>query len=325
MNYKTTKPVVIPIPITESEAGQRIDIVISSKILSCTRSYASKLISEGRFEVDGVTRKPGYHLKIGELITGILPDPEPLPLNPEPISLDIIYEDPHIIVLNKQPGIVVHPSPGHDSGTIVNAILYHCPDLEGIGGKLRPGIVHRLDKNTSGVLLIAKTSESHQNLSDQFKTRKIDKRYLAIVQDVVKDDAGEIRLPIGRHPTDRKKMSTVSRSAREALTFWKVKERFRDATLLELTIKTGRTHQIRVHCAAINHPVLGDPVYGRQKTGRYVKINGTKTDIRQIIHRQMLHARTLVLNHPVTNQSMSFEAPIPEDIQQVLSALRASL
>ncbi|MBU4186274.1 MAG: RluA family pseudouridine synthase, partial [Proteobacteria bacterium] len=242
-----------------------------------------------------------------------IPPPEPVLSEPEPHDIDILYEDTHIIIINKEPGLVVHPAPGHNKGTLVNRLLYHCPELEGIGGKLRPGIVHRLDKDTSGTMVVAKNDAAHINLAAQFKSRKIKKIYLALVHGVVKSESGSISLPIGRHPSDRKKISTVSRKSRSAKTFWKVIERFNGATFLELDLKTGRTHQIRVHCAAINHPIVGDPVYGGKKAAKKLPTS---------VPRQMLHAWQLEFTHPATGEVMSFESPIPQDMEKVIEMLR---
>ena len=235
---------------------------------------------------------------------------------PEPIPIDILYQDNDIIVLNKQPGMVVHPAPGHYSGTLVNALLYHCPELEGIGGEIRPGIVHRLDKDTSGVMVVAKNSVAHHDLALQFKLRHIKKKYLALVYGRMQSESGTVSLPIGRHPVDRKKMSIHSRKSRMAETTWRVRKRFSRATLVELGLKTGRTHQIRVHCAAIKHPVVGDSVYG----GRKVEKN-TTNDLLRSVPRQMLHAWQLEFTHPTKQKTLCFEAPIPPDMTDILDNL----
>lgn len=301
------------------DSGQRLDLLVSSHISDCSRSAAANLIRAGKIRVQGVTQKPGYRVRPGDEIRGYFLLPEPLSFKPEPIEIDILFEDKNIIVLNKQPGMVVHPAPGHYTGTLVNGLLYHCPDLEGIGGKLRPGIVHRLDKDTSGVLVVAKNARAHYNLSLQFKSRKIKKEYIALVYGEIGTDEGIIELPIGRHPVDRKKMSTHSRKSRSAETLWRVKERFKSTTLVEINLKTGRTHQIRVHCAAINHPIVGDTVYGGQKAWKKV---GSENDLLTLVPRQMLHAWRLGFVHPETGSMVSFEAPISQDFEQLLEALR---
>jgi 23S rRNA pseudouridine1911/1915/1917 synthase len=276
--------------------------------------------------VDGVARKPSYKVKTGDHITGRLPEPEPTTVLPEPIPLDIVYEDDDLIVLNKPAGLVVHPAAGHPDGTLVNALVCHCPDLEGIGGEKRPGIVHRLDKDTSGIMVVTKSTRAHLHLSEQFKQRHIDKTYLALVLGSPEKQAGIIDLPIGRHPTDRKKMSTVSRHARKALTHWRVKERFNGCTLLEIDLKTGRTHQIRVHCKAMGHPIVGDPVYG----GRYLRkvsicSNQGEVKLLAAAGRQMLHARRLQFDHPASGRPLCFTAPMPKEMEALIDALRGKI
>jgi len=301
------------------DSGKRLDIYIASCISDCSRSVATHLIRKGKIRVQGMVRKPGYRVKAGDEICGCIPPPAPILFKPEPIPIEILYEDDDIIVINKQPGIVVHPAPGHHSGTLVNALLYHCPKLNGIGGALRPGIVHRLDKDTSGVLVAAKNDRAHLHLSRQFKSRRIKKMYLALVYGKMESDSGSVSLPIGRHPVDRKKMSTNSRKSRVAETTWQIRERFELASLIEVNLKTGRTHQIRVHCAAIRHPVMGDKVYGPRKTVKNITYG---LNFFGSAPRQMLHAWRLVLTHPVTEEKVSFEAPIPPDMQAVITALR---
>jgi 23S rRNA pseudouridine1911/1915/1917 synthase len=305
--------------VEPSDTGKRLDLYIASRISNCSRSIATNLIRNGEIRVQGVVRKPGYRVKAGDKIYGCIPPPTPILFKPEPISIDILHEDDDIIVINKQPGLVVHPAPGHYSGTLVNALLYHCPKLDGIGGVLRPGIVHRLDKDTSGVLVVAKNDKAHIHLSRQFKSRRIKKKYLALVYGKMESDSGLVSFPIGRHPVDRKKMSTNSRKSRVAETTWRIRERFEWASLIEVNLKTGRTHQIRVHCAAIKHPVMGDKVYGPRKRGRNFAYG---KHLFGLLQRQMLHAWRIVFTHPVTEATISFEAPIPSDMQAVIAALR---
>lgn len=307
----------IRLQIPPADAGQRLDAVVSS-LSNRSRAYVTSLIREGRITVLGETKKPGYRVKPGDIITGQFPPPESIEALPESIQIQPIYEDSHIMVINKQPGLVVHPAPGHLSGTLVNAILFHCPDMEGIGGKIRPGIVHRLDKDTSGCLVIAKTELAHHHLARQFKDRSIQKYYLAIVHGNLKTDSGVIDLPIGRHASDRKKMSVHSHISRQAMTLWRKQEVFRDATLIEVRIKTGRTHQIRVHCAAMHHPVVGDRVYGPKQLCQSLAHALTDPP------RQMLHAWKLGLIHPVTETVMVFESPLPKDMAFCLQSLRQS-
>ncbi|MEA3279398.1 MAG: RluA family pseudouridine synthase [Thermodesulfobacteriota bacterium] len=305
--------------VNEQESGIRLDVVIASHISDCSRSLSASLIRKGKILVCGGVKKPGYHVKTGDEISGTILPPEPVLSEPEPIEIDIIYEDKHLIVINKQPGLVVHPAPGHYTGTLVNALLYHCEKLDYPGDKLRPGIVHRLDKDTSGTMVIAKNEAVHNNLAAQFKDRKIKKEYLSLVWGEMKSESGIILLPVGRHPVERKKMSTISRKGRSAETLWRVKERFKNITLLEICLKTGRTHQIRVHFAAINHPVLGDSVYCSRRT---VKISDTVSGIIKEVPRQMLHAWRLELIHPATEKIMSFVSPVPEDMENVMKRLR---
>jgi 23S rRNA pseudouridine1911/1915/1917 synthase len=306
---------------TESEAGRRLDTVIAARYAPLSRSYAGRLIGAGHVTVNGLTKKPAYAIRCGDVIRTEIPPPQPITCKPEPIPLSVLYEDADLIVLNKPPGLVVHPAPGHRSGTLVNGLLYHCRDLEGIGGELRPGIVHRLDKDTSGALVVAKNDMAHASLSNQFKKRRVQKRYLALVYGYMKALAGVINLPIGRHPFDRKKMSTKSRLSRSTETRWRIKEAFSGVTLLEVEIKTGRTHQVRVHCAATGHPVVGDAKYGGKKKWKGLALQQMK-DILKAVQRQMLHAWQLEFVHPRKGQVMSFEAPLPQDMASVLESLR---
>jgi 23S rRNA pseudouridine1911/1915/1917 synthase len=284
------------------------------------------LIAAEHIRVDSQPKKPGYRVKSGQRVTGVIPPPVAVEFQPEPIPLDIRYEDDHIIVVNKQAGLVVHPAAGHFSGTLVNGLLYHCPDLGGIGGELRPGIVHRLDKDTSGTLVVAKHGAAHTNLSRQFKSRKIQKQYLALVHGNLKKTIGSIKLPIGRHPVDRKRMSTVSPKGRTAETDWSVKEQFQGFTLLEVNLKTGRTHQIRVHCAALHHPIVGDKVYRPRKLEKTIVRNHLQSDtilqVLKSVKRQMLHAWRLSFRHPHTGEAVSFESPLPEDMAEIIQKIR---
>jgi 23S rRNA pseudouridine1911/1915/1917 synthase len=305
--------------VEPTDSGKRLDLYIAALIPDCSRSLATTLIRNGNIRVQDAVKKPGYRVRAGDEVHGHIPPPAPILFKPEPIPIEILHEDDHIIVVNKRPGLVVHPAPGHYSGTLVNGLLYHCPFLEGIGTALRPGIVHRLDKDTSGVLVVAKNNRAHQHLAKLFKSRRIQKKYLALVHGTMESDSGKISLPIGRHPVDRKKMSTKSRKSRVAETTWRIKERFEPASLIELDLKTGRTHQIRVHCAAIHHPVIGDPVYGRKNTWKNVDRG---QELFGSIKRQMLHARRLEFSHPATQETVCFEAPLPSDMQSVIEALR---
>ena len=312
-------PSAFTIHVEPADSGRRLDVYVGALIPDCSRSTAATLIHNGNIQVNGAVKKPGYRVKPGDEVNGHIPPPAPILFKPEPIPINILYEDDHIIVVNKQSGLVVHPAPGHYSGTLVNGLLYHCPLIAGIGAALRPGIVHRLDKDTSGVLVVAKNDKAHRHLAKLFKARKVQKKYLALVYGAMESDSGKISLPIGRHPLDRKKMSTKSSKTRIAETTWQIKERFETASLIELDLKTGRTHQIRVHCAAIHHPVIGDPVYGRRNAWKNV---ARGRDLFGSIHRQMLHARCLEFSHPATQETVCFEAPLPADMQGVINALR---
>jgi 23S rRNA pseudouridine1911/1915/1917 synthase len=311
----------------ESDHGRRLDAVVAAHLPDCSRSLAVNLIVTRKIFVGGRIKKPGYRVKCGDEILVQIPAPEPVDNEPQPIPLFILYQDSDILVLNKQAGLVVHPAPGHSSGTLVNALLFHCPDLAGISGEIRPGIVHRLDKDTSGAMVVAKNANALENLAKQFKTRAVQKKYLALVYGDLQGDEGTIKLPIGRHPIHRKRMSTTTRKGRAAETFWRVRERFQGITLLELTLKTGRTHQIRVHCAAIDHPIVGDPIYRPRKL--LININKKPSNLSpQIIRllntipRQMLHAWRLEFSHPQTGKWMFFECPVPQDMQFLIHELR---
>ncbi len=312
-----------------ADHNRRLDAVVAAHLPDCSRSLAAHLIGSHKILVDFQLKKPGYRVKAGEKIQGRIPVPEPVEYKPEPIPLDILYQDSDVVVLNKPAGLVVHPAPGHRSGTLVNALLYHCPDLGGIGGEIRPGIVHRLDKDTSGTMVVAKNAEALESLAQQFKARTVRKKYLALVYGELKKEAGTIDLPIGRHPVHRKRMSTTTRKGRQAETLWRIHERYQLVTLLELILKTGRTHQIRVHCAAMNHPVVGDPVYRHRKLSKnydklFKALPSPLADLLQKIPRQMLHAWQLGFVHPQTGRDMSFESPIPADMQALIEKLRSN-
>ncbi len=314
------------IQVKPSDEGKRLDVLVASFLSDCTRTFAAGLIIDEHVRVDGHSKKPGYRVKSGQKISGVIPPPVPVEFKAEPIPIDILYEDHHIVVVNKQPGLVVHPAPGHFSGTLVNGLLYHCPKLGGIGGELRPGIVHRLDKDTSGTLVVAKHDAARTNLSRQFKSRKVKKEYLALVHGNMKSPTGSINLPIGRHPVDRKRMSTVSPKGRTAETEWKTREQFQGFALLEVNLKTGRTHQIRVHCSALHHPIVGDKVYRPRKLEKTIASDHQQSDkilqVLKSVNRQMLHAWRLSFRHPKTGKVVSFESPLPEDMAQLIKKIR---
>ena len=302
----------------------RLDAYLARHMEGVSRSLAANLIRGNNVRVDGVTRKASYKVKSHEHVSGTIPAAAETHLAAEPIPLDILYEDHHLLVLNKPADMVVHPSAGHPDGTLVNGLLHHCPDLEGVGTERRPGIVHRLDKDTTGALVVAKSNRAHQKLAAQFKDRLVLKSYLALVAGVPSKTSGAVDLPLGRHSQERKKMAVVGHGGREALTLWRVKERFAGTSLFDVSLQTGRTHQIRVHCLSIGHPIIGDPVYGQRRTVlRQARAIQGLYEILQPLRRQMLHAFRLEFSHPVSAERLAFEAPPPEDMQSVLDALRS--
>lgn len=292
------------------KSGERLDVFLARKYPEMSRSHLQKLITAEEVLINGKSRKANYKLSEGELVSLSLPEPEVINISPENIPLDILYEDSDIIVINKPRGMVVHPAAGVTTGTLVNALLAHCDDLSGINGVIRPGIVHRLDKDTSGVMVAAKTDVAHINLSEQIKNKTAKRVYWAIVFGNIKESSGTINGDIGRNPNDRQKMAIVTANGKPATTKFKVLERFGQYTLIECRLLTGRTHQIRVHMTSIGHPLVGDPKYGRGKSP--FKIQG-----------QALHSLNLTLVHPKTGEEMIFEAPLPEDMKKILSAMRS--
>jgi 23S rRNA pseudouridine1911/1915/1917 synthase len=305
--------------VTEKHIGKRLDIFIAHYEPAVSRTRIQAMIKDGLALVNGNVEKPGYKTKLGDIISLELPEKKIYEVLPEPIPLSGIYEDNHIIVLNKPPGLVVHPATGNFTGTLVNALLYHYGSLPSQGGGTkgveheRAGIVHRLDKDTSGVIVVARTVEALRSLSAQFKNRTVKKRYLALVVGVIRKGSGTIEAPLGRHVKERMKISVHTNKARDAVTLFKVKERYKNATLVEVEIKTGRTHQIRVHMAHIGYPVLGDRVYGGAKAARLGE---------NVIRRQMLHAESLSILHPDTGHPMTFTAPPPTDMAEIIDQLR---
>lgn len=296
--------------LTVEQGGERIDRFLSEEIADLSRSYIQKLLKEGSISVNGNAVKANYRVNEGDEIRVEIPEPEAPDILPEDIPLDILYEDDDILVVNKPKGMVVHPAPGHYSHTLVNAVLFHCGSrLSGINGVLRPGIVHRIDMDTTGSLLICKNDRAHQILADELKEHSITRRYHAIVHGNLKEDTGTVNAPIGRHPVDRKKMSTKSPSGRHAVTHYRVLERVGDFTYIECELETGRTHQIRVHMSSIGHPILGDAVYGPARCP--FRLQG-----------QTLHAKILGIRHPSTGEYMEFDAPLPEYFSELLDRLR---
>ncbi|WP_196595294.1 RluA family pseudouridine synthase [Pectinatus frisingensis] len=290
--------------------GQRLDLFVAAQLDKLSRSNIQKLIATGNVSVNGKNVKANHRIKYSDLIRVSIPAPQPLTIKPENIPLNILYEDSDIIVINKCRGMIVHPAPGVYSGTLVNALLYHCHDLSGINGIIRPGIVHRLDKDTSGVMVAAKTDAAHLSLAKQISSKTATRCYLAIVNGNISEAAGQINGNIGRHPVDRKKMAVLIDKGKPATTLFKTLEHFRQYTLVKCRLLTGRTHQIRVHMAHIGHPLLGDPTYSK-----------CKKPLDKLIMGQALHSYTLQLHHPVTGREMLFTAPIPDDMNHLINIL----
>ncbi|MDY6971503.1 MAG: RluA family pseudouridine synthase [Thermodesulfobacteriota bacterium] len=308
--------------ISADDQEVRLDVFLSTRSNALSRSSAQRLIKSGAVRVNGCCSKPGYRLKAGDKVI-LLNQPTSAQI-PEPESVDfgIIHEDPSLIVVNKPAGLVVHPAPGHFAGTLVHGLLQHCGVLSGIGGELRPGIVHRLDKDTSGLMVVAKSDSAHAFLAEQFKSGSVKKQYIAIVHGRVKGNEGQIDPPIARHPVRRKQMSVAFAGGRQALTKWEKLEEFQSGfSLLSVSIKTGRTHQIRVHLSHIGHPVAGDPVYGYGRNW-WKRHPLYKKGILPLIDRQMLHARRLGFIHPKHNRLFEFEAPLPGDMEGLMRVLK---
>lgn len=291
------------------EAG-RLDAILSSHVTSVSRSYLQKIIEKGQVSVNGkVETSKKFKLKSGDLIEFEIPEPEVLKVEAEDIAINIVYEDDSLMIINKPVGMVVHPAPGNYTGTLVNALMFHANKLSSINGVIRPGIVHRIDKDTSGLLMIAKTDQAHQSLAAQLKAHTTTRKYIALVHGRINEETGTINAPIGRSQKDRLKMAVVDRNSKEAITHFKVIERFKQYTLIECQLETGRTHQIRVHMAYIGHPLLGDPLYGVKKAK--IKHEG-----------QLLHAKTLGFIHPQTKEYMEFDSEVPELFDIMIKKIR---
>ncbi|MBD2665753.1 ribosomal large subunit pseudouridine synthase D [Richelia sinica FACHB-800] len=293
--------------------SERFDRYLSQELTDLSRSRIQQLIEQGNVQLNGqVCTSKKINLKIGDRITLEIPEAQPLELQAEDIPLDILYEDEQLLILNKPAGLVVHPAPGHPDGTLVNALLAHCPNLPGIGGVQRPGIVHRLDKDTTGAIAIAKTDLAYQHLQAQLQAKTARREYLGVVYGAPKTESGTIDLPIGRHPQDRKKMAVIApeQGGKLAVTHWRIQERLGNYTLIHFQLETGRTHQIRVHSSKIGHPIVGDPLYG---SGRSVGVN---------LPGQALHAWRLKLQHPITENLIAVTAPIPPTFTTLLEVLR---
>jgi 23S rRNA pseudouridine1911/1915/1917 synthase len=312
--------------VVEDEAGKRLDALIASSFPEISRTVAGRLIREGFIKVNESIKKPSFRVNPADIVSGRIPNPQPFYLEPQPIDIDILFENDACIVVNKQPGIVVHPSPGHETGTLANGLIYIRPEINGIGGVPdRPGIVHRLDKDTSGALVLAKTEDAFRNLIFQFKERSIDKRYLGFVYGNM-PESGRIDLPIGRHASDRKKMSAMDFSkSRDAETHWNLIRQFDRIALVEFTIKTGRTHQIRVHSAAIGHSIIGDTVYGVKKPQKLFPDHPKLAGLIKKVPRHMLHAWQIAFTLPGAGELIRIEAPIPEDMLKFQNLLIETL
>ena len=297
------------ISFTADTAGERIDALLARNVADLSRSAAQRLIEQGDVAVNGVPVRKNYKANVGDLVEVSLPEPEAVEIIPQNLPLDVVFEDDDVIVINKPRGMVVHPAPGHPDGTLVNALLYHCGDsLSGIGGEKRPGIVHRIDMDTSGLLIVAKNDFAHQFLSAQLSDHSLYRVYEAVVYGRVKEDAGTVDAPIGRHPADRKRMAILSRGGREAVTHYEVIARYRGYSHIRCRLETGRTHQIRVHMEKLGHPLVGDMVYGRKRPEKGLE-------------GQCLHARELRFIHPRTEQEVRLTSELPDYFREVLSKL----
>lgn len=294
------------------EAGERIDKLLTGWVSELSRTQVQDLIDEEAILVNGSKSKSNYKVRAGDVITLDLPEPAEVELVAEDIPLDVRYEDKDVIVVNKARGMVVHPAAGHTSGTLVNALLFHCKDLSGINGEVRPGIVHRIDKDTSGLLMAAKNDHAHRHLSAQLKEHSVTRKYIAVVHGVIEHDLGTVDAPIGRHSVHRQQMAVIREGGREAVTHFQVIERLEKHTVVELKLETGRTHQIRVHMDFIGHPLVGDPKYGNQKRNKFG----------DIIEGQALHAQVLGFVHPRTEEYLEFTTDIPEEMVRLIDFLR---
>lgn len=293
----------IRIEVENLEKNERIDKYLSSKLDdSFSRAKIQKLIDEGLILVNDKVIKSSYKVSNGDVIL-ITDKEEDMSVKPEKMDIDIVYEDDDVMVINKKSGVVVHPAPGNYSGTLVNGLMYLSKDLSHVNGEFRPGIVHRIDKDTSGLLIVAKNDKAHRILAEELKEKKIKRKYIALVSGVINHDIGEIDAPIGRDPSDRKKMCVTSTNSKDAITHFRVLERYKNASLIECELETGRTHQIRVHMKYINHPVINDPVYGKNNHGEF---------------GQLLHAKEITFTHPTTKEVMTFSCEVPEEFNKIL-------
>ncbi len=311
-------PETLDFSATPGDAGVRLDQFLTGR-LGWSRARLQKILKAGLVRVNEQVRDPAYRVRAGDAIALTVPEPMPSHLAPEPLPLTIVFEDRDLLVVHKPPGLVVHPAPGHRTGTLLNALLHHCPELTEIGEVSRPGLVHRLDKDTSGLLVVAKTELAHHSLVQQFQTHEIGKNYLALVWGRLPAREGIIDRPVGRHPSQRRKMSVNARRGKTALTIWRVLQEFPGLTLVELSPRTGRTHQLRVHLASLGHPVLGDPTYGGgvSRLAGQPRLKGLKP----LVRRHLLHAWKLTVTHPRTGERLTWEAPLPDDFQAVVDKL----
>ncbi|MBU8692537.1 RluA family pseudouridine synthase [Bacillus altitudinis] len=298
----------VNIAVSEEQTSERLDKFLSTTEPEWSRTQVQQWVKDGLIEVNGKQVKANYKVQAGDQIKVEIPDPEALDVEAESMDLDIYYEDEDVLVVNKPRGMVVHPAPGHVTGTLVNGLMAHCNDLSGINGVMRPGIVHRIDKDTSGLLMVAKNDMAHESLVNQLVAKTVSRKYTAVVHGIIQHDTGTIDAPIGRDKKDRQSMTVTKENAKQAVTHFDVMERFKDFTVVECRLETGRTHQIRVHMKYIGYPLAGDPKYGPRKT---VDFNG-----------QLLHAGVLGFDHPRTGEYMEFTAPIPADMQGFIDSLR---
>ncbi len=308
--------------VMTSEAGTRLDKYLAAHLVALSRTQLQRLIHEGHVQLSHGVATASYRVQGGDRITLWVPPPQPARPAAEQIPLQIVYEDDSVLVLNKPPGLVVHPAPGHRSGTLVNALLFHCQTLSGVGGEVRPGIVHRLDKDTSGLLLVAKHDRSHRHLAAQLKARQLRRCYMALVRGAMPASRGTIDAPIGRHPQQRKKMAVVTRSGRAARTHYQVLDAWGPISLLRVSLETGRTHQIRVHLAHVGHAVLGDAVYG-VAAWHLPGHPGLERAVRAF-PRQALHAEQVRFQHPDTDQWLEFTAPLPADMAGLIAQVQTA-
>jgi 23S rRNA pseudouridine1911/1915/1917 synthase len=308
--------------VSEADAGERLDAFLAARVEGTSRTTIKRYVEDGDVLVGGRASKPSYKLRAGEQIEVEIPAPLPLDLTPENIPLDILHEDEDLVVVNKPAGMVTHPAAGVRAGTLANALAFHFQHLSKHAGAFRPGIVHRLDRDTSGLIVVAKNAQAHENLSDQFRARTIFKSYVALAHGVAERDSGRVEQPIGRDPRHRTRMAVRRAGGRDALSLWRVRQRFERFTLFEVEIKTGRTHQIRVHLAFIKHPVVGDATYGGGRD-RNLPDNSLRARI-ATLGRQFLHAERLSFKHPRTEETLSFNAPLPTELQDFLDSLAKS-